>query len=184
MFSFSDEQIQRIISQDERAFGEFYEQTVDVFYRYLSWRYFLSWSDIDDILSDYYVKCRKWLGSFNPKYKFESYIRTILKNHVKDFFKKKKMVTLWEDDSMDNYLFDNSETEMLDIIQTQFDSKEIFSAMEQLDEKSYEIVFLRYVEQLDYDEISEFVEMSQDAIRQRLSRALKKIRSLIDIKNK
>ena len=85
---------------------------------------------------------------------------------------------------MDNYLFDNSETEMLDIIQTQFDSKEIFSAMEQLDEKSYEIVFLRYVEQLDYDEISEFVEMSQDAIRQRLSRALKKIRSLIDIKNK
>jgi RNA polymerase sigma factor (sigma-70 family) len=49
-----------------------------------------------------------------------------------------------------------------------------------LDELSKEIVFLRFIEDKSYTEIEEQLEISQDAIRQRISRALKKLKDLLN----
>lgn len=59
MFDYTPEELQRLIGQDEQMFARFYEQTVDVFYRYVNGRYFLSTSEIEDLLSDIYLKCWK-----------------------------------------------------------------------------------------------------------------------------
>lgn len=47
-----------LIQQDEPTFNDFYLQTVDIFYRYLKANYQLNEEDIQDILSDSYVKLR------------------------------------------------------------------------------------------------------------------------------
>jgi RNA polymerase sigma factor (sigma-70 family) len=72
------------------------------------------------------------------------------------------------------------EDEFSDFLQQDFELDQIKEAMEMLDEMSKEIVFLRFIEDKSYTEIEEQLEISQDAIRQRISRALKKLKDLLN----
>jgi RNA polymerase sigma factor (sigma-70 family) len=72
------------------------------------------------------------------------------------------------------------EDEFSDFLQQDFELDQIKEAMEMLDELSKEIVFLRFIEDKSYTEIEEQLEISQDAIRQRISRALKKLKDLLN----
>jgi len=180
MFDFEDDFITRLVQQEEAAFSQFYEMTIDVFYRYLRGRYYLSEGDTQDLLSDFYVKCRKGLSKYNPEYKFETYVWTILKNHAKDFFKKKKSVQL-KDEHMDSAsLVSQWEDEMLEDLQKEYDFDIIHETMQSIDEQSYEVIYMRYIDEMSYEEMSEFLGLSQDAVRQRLSRALKKIKNHVE----
>jgi len=177
MFDFEDSFVDRLVNKDEQAFAQFYEMTVDIFYRFLMWRYFLSEWDTQDLLSDFYLKCRKWLTSYNPEYNFETYVWTILKNHAKDFFKKKKSVQL-KDEHLDNQsLMTAGEDEILADLQKEYDYNHIHEAMQWLDEQTYEVIYMRYIDEMSYEEMSQFLWLTQDAVRQRLSRALKKVKN-------
>jgi len=176
MFDFEDSFVQQLVNKDEQAFAQFYEMTIDVFYRYLMWRFFLREWDAQDLLSDFYLKCWKWLWAYNPEYKFETYVRSILKNHTKDFFKKKKSIQLKDEHMWDGALVEWSEAELLEDLQKDFDMQAIQDTLELLDEQSYDIIYMRYIDEMWYDEISQFLGLSQDAVRQRLSRALKKVK--------
>jgi RNA polymerase sigma factor (sigma-70 family) len=57
--------------------------------------------------------------------------------------------------------------------------KRIYSALDQLDDLSKEIVILRYVEDLSFDEITIITGLQADAVRQRASRSVKKIQELL-----
>lgn len=180
MFDFEDSFVERLVNKDEQAFAQFYEMTVDIFYRYLNGRYFLSEGDTQDLLSDFYLKCWKGLQAYNPEYKFETYIWSILKNHAKDFFKKKKSVQL-KDEHMDNAsLVVQWEDEILQELQNEYDYDIIHACMQSMDEQSYEVIYMRYIDEMSYDEMSDFLGISQDAVRQRLSRALKKVKTSLD----
>ena len=51
--------VERIVQQDEFAFAEFYQTTVDDFFRYIVSHYTLSEPEIKDIVSDVYLKIRE-----------------------------------------------------------------------------------------------------------------------------
>ncbi len=179
MFNFDDALIQWLIAQDESAFAVFYESSVDIFHRYMRWHYFLSQAEIDDVLSDFYLKCWKWLPSYNTDYKLETYVWTILKNHVKDYFKKRKSIQLKDEHASDPSLVDDWEYEMMETLQKEYDYESICTVMKELDDDSYDVIHLRYIEEMWYDMMSETLWISQDALRQRLSRALKKVKDRI-----
>jgi len=48
--------IERLIQYDDLAFAQFYEQTVDQFFRYIVSHYNLSVGEVNDIVSDVYLK--------------------------------------------------------------------------------------------------------------------------------
>jgi len=52
--------------------------------------------------------------------------------------------------------------------------------MQELDALSREILFLKYIEHKSNAEIEDTLMISQDLIRQRISRALKKLRTLLN----
>lgn len=56
MKSYDKDFLQRLQQRDEAAFSTLYNDTVDMFFRYLKATYFLSDSEIDDLLSSFYVK--------------------------------------------------------------------------------------------------------------------------------
>ncbi|GHV22301.1 hypothetical protein FACS189428_4150 [Clostridia bacterium] len=47
----------------------------------------------DDIIADFYVKCRNALPKFDLEQNFSGYIRSIFKNNLKDFWKKRETLT-------------------------------------------------------------------------------------------
>jgi RNA polymerase sigma-70 factor, ECF subfamily len=179
MFDFEESFIELLVAWDEQAFAAFYEKTVDAFNRYLMGRYFLDEATTQDILSDVYLKCWKWLSWYNPDYSFETYARSILKNHAKDYFKKRKSIQLKDEHMEDHSFISAGEDELLDSLEQDFYIERIEWVMMHLDETSYEVVYLKYMQELSYEEISTLTGISSDALRQRLSRALKKIKTLL-----
>ena len=174
-----------LIQQDAGAFNTFYLQTVDIFFRYLQSTYFLSQAECEDIIADFYVKFRNAVVKYDINQSFSAYVWTIFKNTVKDAFKKQKDLpfSYLDSDDEDAEKFEDSlvdDSDFDEVLQQDFELSQIQQAMQELDETSREILYLKYIEHKDNKEIEEMLMLSQEVIRQRISRALKKLRSLLN----
>lgn len=172
-----------LIEQDETTFNEFYLQTVDVFYRYLKAHYVISPEDSQDIIADFYVKCWNGFTRYDSSQNFSGYVWSIFKNNLKDFFKKKgeasfSSLTKDSENPFEEGL--ESEENIMELMEMDFAFEKIQLAMQKLDEINKEIVFLRYIEEKSYAEISEILRISQESLRQKISRAIKQLKSLLE----
>ena len=169
-----------LINQEETAFWEFYSQTVDVFYRYLKVNYNFSESDEDDVIEDFYIKCWNAFPSLDLEQSFSGFVWMIFKNVIVDFLKKRVdlnfsdlTVSTTEDDKRDFEENIEDPTQYTEILNIEFENEKILNAMKELDDKSQEIVYLKFVDEKTYQEIAEMLNISIDTVRQRCSRALK-----------
>ena len=173
-----------LIQQDAGAYNTFYLQTVDVFFRYLQSNFFLSPEDSEDIIADFYVKFRNAVAKYDINQPFSAYVWTIFKNTLKDAFKKNKDLpfSLLDSDDEEAERFEEGLVDEEDyeaVLQQDFELEQIKAAMQELDALSREIIFLKYIEHKSNTEIEEQLLISQEVIRQRISRAFKKLRALL-----
>lgn len=173
-----------LIQQDAGAYNTFYLQTVDVFFRYLQSNFFLSSEDSEDIIADFYVKFRNAVTKYDINQSFSAYVRTIFRNTLKDYFKKHKELSFsqLDGDDEEGERFEDTlieESEIAELLQQDFELEQIKAAMQELDALSREIIFLKYIEHKSNTEIEEQLLISQEVIRQRISRAFKKLRALL-----
>ena len=173
-----------LIQQDAGAYNTFYLQTVDVFFRYLQSNFFLSPEDSEDIIADFYVKFRNAVTKYDINQSFSAYVRTIFRNTLKDYFKKHKELSFsqLDGDDEEGEKFEDTlieESEVAELLQQDFELAQIKAAMQELDALSREIIFLKYIEHRSNTEIEEQLLISQEVIRQRISRAFKKLRALL-----
>ena len=184
MFNFSDNFIKDLKNWNKTVFNKFYLQTVDIFFRWVKSMYNLQDDDIQDILSDLYLKLWENKSCFPEDSKwFERWLWFVFKNILKDWFKKKKEIWFseFENNNWNNTIIDNlQDDDFLDIFEKDYKFEMIKQALEQLPEKYKDIVFLKYVEQKNNDEIAEILGISEDNVRQRLSRAIKKLKQLLN----
>ncbi|PZM87040.1 MAG: hypothetical protein DLD55_03480 [candidate division SR1 bacterium] len=173
-----------LIQQDAGAFNTFYLQTVDVFFRYLQSNFFLSQEDAEDIIADFYVKFRNAVTKYDINQSFSAYVWAIFRNTMKDAFKKNKDLpfSLLDAEDEEGERFEDTlieESEVAELLQQDFELEQIKAAMQELDALSREIIFLKYIEHKSNTEIEEQLLISQEVIRQRISRAFKKLRALL-----
>jgi RNA polymerase sigma-70 factor (ECF subfamily) len=64
-------------------------------------------------------------------------------------------------------------------LEIDFQLKQIEDAMKQLDLESRELIYLKFIEEKNNTEIADILQISNDNVRQKLSRALKKLKSLL-----
>jgi len=145
---------QLLVQQDEFTFNEFYFQTVDIFYRYLKANYVISAEESEDIIADFYVKCRNGLPKYDINQNFSGYIRSIFKNNLKDFFKKKGDVafsTISGANETNNFE-DNLEhpEDFRELLEASFTFEQIQQSIVKLDELNQEIIFLKFIEEKSY----------------------------------
>ncbi len=179
--------VDRLINHDDLAFAQFYEQSVDHFFRYIVSHYGLEEQEVYDILSDVYLKIRDNIDKYDPKYKFWQFIRTILKNHCKDYFKSSKLLSFSDltssqhEDSSDEDVIDAllQEDNLSDLIDTQYTYELIQEALKNLDEESQELIYSRYILQYSYETLATLYNLTNESVRQKISRALKKLRTLL-----
>ena len=170
---------QLLVQQDEEAFNKFYLDTVDIFFRYLKANYFISEEDSQDIIADFYIKCWNGFPSFDINQSFSGRIWSVFKNTLKDFWKKKWETAFSEINPKNEVPFEDSledEEDFTEMLETEYTFEQIRSAILQLDDASKEVISLKFIEEKNYREISEMLEISQDVVRQRCSRALKALK--------
>lgn len=182
MKNLSNEFIKKILKKEKETFNKFYFYTVDSFYRYLKNSYSLKESEIDDIISTTYFKIRKWIDNYKSN-NFTWWIRTILRNTTIDFFKKSKEINFWEINSIGeekNYFEDNLESEdkILENIEKDFEIQEIEKMIEKLTTEEKEIIYMKFIEEKSYKEISQIIWIKYDNIRKKISRTIKKLKKI------
>lgn len=171
-------------AQDPNAFNEFYLQTVDIFFRYINANYFLPKEDAEDIISDFYMKFREAIKKFDEKLSFTWYFWTIFKNTLKDFFKKNTDIAFTElkaseeDQDFEDTLMDDFDISAF--MENDFSFERIQQVMKQLDTTSRDIIYFKFIEEKTNEEISLITGITNDAIRQRISRAIKYLKQLLE----
>lgn len=180
MFWFDEKFLEQLLKKDSKYFNEFYLKTIDIFYRYLKSNYYISDADAQDIISDFYLKVWNGLSSYKIFYSFEAWIRTIFKNLLKDYFKKSKELNFSQLSKEEESAFEDtlcSDDDILKFLESKSQFENIQAVIWKLDETSKEIIFLKFVEEKTNKEISKMLKINEEVIRQRLSRAIKKIKS-------
>jgi RNA polymerase sigma-70 factor (ECF subfamily) len=181
---FDIEHIKKLKQQDQNSFNQFYLETVDMFFRYINANYFISKQDAEDIISDFYVKFWEWVKSYKEDQSFNAYFRTIFKNTIKDYFKKNSDTPFTELQTSDeNEPFEDTLVDEFDItvfLEHDFKFEHIQKAMKNLDDISKEIIYFKFIEEKTNEEISSLTWSSHEMIRQRLSRAIKQLKKLLE----
>lgn len=185
MYSLSQDLIDRICQRDKQAFEEFYTCSVDHFFRYVYHTYALPHDVIDDVLADVYIKIRNNLERVYDTKWFIYRAWSICKNTLIDYFKKKKeyafsdITRIYEDGSSPSFDVEDADIDTLWDIDTRFTYDMIRDAMYDLPEVYKEVLFLRYEENLQYDEIEVIVWSSSAVLRKRASRWLALLKSIL-----
>ncbi len=184
MIVISDEQAKKLKAQDPNAFNEFYLETVDVFFRYINANYFVPKQDAEDIISDFYVKFREAVKSYNPEFSFTGYFWTIFRNTIKDHFKKTSELSFTDmkQDEEDQDFWETlvDEFDISQFLENDYSYERIQQAMKELDDISKDIVYFKFIEEKSNEEISAITWIANDTIRQRVSRAIKHLKQLLE----
>lgn len=180
MFKFDEKFITKIVSKDHQAFHTFYLETTDSFYRYVKHHYKVRQEEIEDMLSDFYVKFWKHVSTFDGRSSFENYVWMIFKSVVADYFKKEKEVEFSHLSSVSDegevWSFEDqlasSDEHTLELLEKDFTMDSISWALDSLRAEYREVLLLKYVEEYSYEEIATSLGTSEANIRKRVSRWL------------
>lgn len=173
---FTPEYVRRLQRREQEAFSELYTYMVDRLYRYIAGRYHLDRQWMYDLIGDFFVKLRDRIDRIDPEQPLEPWIWTVFRNFVIDYFKTKKQTQRldWLED-----MLQDADPDPLMQAQNNAQISRIYAALDQFDELSKEIIILRYVEDLSFEEIAQVTWLQGDAVRQRASRAIKKIQEVL-----
>ena len=71
------------------------------------------------------------------------------------------------------------EEDITAFLESDFKFEQIQKAMKELDDLSKDIVYWKFIEEKSYDEIGSLLNISQENIRQKVSRAMRQLKQLL-----
>lgn len=129
-----------------------------------------------ELCQEVFIKVYSSLDKYNPEYKFTTWVHRIASNATIDWMRKKKLETYSIDDGGDNEglsLGDQISTDALDPL-TNLEMRQLQSRIEEaIDELPFiykQLIILRHINELSYDEISEAVDLPLGTVKNRIFR--------------
>ncbi len=132
--------------------------------------------DVEDLAIATFSKAFDKLESFNDSFAFSTWIQTIANNTLIDFYRKKEQKTVSIDEEKED-----EESPGLDIIDGGLDpednliqkqkNKHIASLVHRLKPHYRELIIMRYLDELSYDEIANKLDMPLGSVKAKLFRA-------------
>ena len=134
----------------------------------------VSLADAEDALQEVYIKVYKNLNSFDTSLKFSSWIYRITRNHVISENRKKRNhqeFLLDEDDAGENKFI--SRIDLPKEIDNILDRQTITKVLASIDEKYREVLILRFLEEMDYQEMADVLKKPIGTVGTLINRAKK-----------
>ncbi len=130
----------------------------------------------EDIVQDTFI--RGWLNleKYNPKYSFSTWLYTIAIRLTQNHYRKKKAFTI-EDEILDSY-HRSSSWPVDDMIKKE-QSELLWQKAARLKPEHYNMLWLKYVEQLTIEEIAITTGKSQVSVKVILHRARNKLATML-----
>jgi len=180
----SDEELIRYFQdEDKEAFNEIVERYKDKLVNFI-YRYTGNRDDAEDFAQDAFLKLYKSKHLYKEIAKFSTWFYTIALNTVRTNLKKKsRMNTL----SINNYDVENEKDfdlhddspEPDSIVGSQMEVEFIQNAINNLDKSFKEVILLRDVQNLEYDEIAKITGLPLGTVKSRINRGREKLKIVL-----
>lgn len=177
----TDEQIVPLVFDHAHYFGCLMERYEAKLLRYIMRLSAVSLEEAEDILQEVFIKVYRSLNDFDPTLKFSSWIYRITRNHVISYHRKTSARPVTVSFAADPVLLETlaSEVDIPAQIDRDFLRANLTSILNQLDHKYREILILRYLEEKDYQEISDILRKPVSTVGTMLNRAKKQCYQII-----
>jgi RNA polymerase sigma-70 factor (ECF subfamily) len=157
---------------DRRAFEELvqkYQKTVfNVAFRMTHDR-----QDAEDVAQSAFVKAYEKIGTFDPKFRFFSWLYRIVVNESLNFLKQRRQYNTLEED----VAADDTEVQAVD--EETETNRKIQDGLMQLKLEQRAVIVLRHFQNLSYGEIAQVLDISEKKVKSRLFAARMTLRELL-----
>lgn len=169
---------------EERAFNELVTRYQDRLHNFL-YRYTHNHQDCEDLVQETFLRVHKSKHSYERIAKFSTWMYTIALNLAKSLYKKKQRmykVSIHKDESdpddREMHIEDNNILQD-DALHEKMCMDKLEEALMELPEDFREVVILRDIQQLSYDEISEITDTPMGTVKSRINRGRAQVQLLI-----
>ena len=175
----TDENLAFLVLKNQNYFLCIVERYQEKLFYYIKRISNLSPEEIEDLLQEIFIKVYKNLNDFDQSLKFSSWIYRIAHNQVISNFRKTKSrpQIIWDEDKniLENI---KSEFNIEKEIDNDFLKKHVNTILNKLDEKYKEVLVLKFLEEKNYQEISDILKKPTGTIGTLLHRAKKQFLKL------
>jgi RNA polymerase sigma-70 factor (ECF subfamily) len=171
---------------DHFAFSQMYHKFYHKIFGFVRMR-INNFDDATDVVQDVFLTAYKTWSELPDENTSRNFLFIIARSKMIDFWRKAH--NRYEIKNLDSFLSEGEESFWDNIKDENPIPEEIFEQnhnkqaalkmLEVLSDLEKEIVTLKYIEELSYGEISEILKISEENARQRVSRALKKIKEKV-----
>jgi RNA polymerase sigma-70 factor, ECF subfamily len=171
--------IEQVLLGNQEAFRELVDRYHGTIYR-IAFSMSGNQQEAQDAVQEVFYRAYRNLKSYQPQWALTTWLRRITVNYMLDQRKKKKVQTsslTMEDDSM------------LEIHDDHFDPREefakeekqkkVFQALNNLPDKYREVLVLRHIEQLSYEEIAQTLSLPLGTVMTQIHRARSKLAEIL-----
>lgn len=160
------------LSSFEEVFAIFSPKLYAFVYRYIK-----SKEESEEIVQEVFIQIWETRSKLNEKLSFKSYIYTITKNKIIDYFRRKKIESLSKNyiEAFTNLVRDDTYNELF---YKDYDSL-LIKAIGQLSEKRKEIFILSKKFGMSRSEIASFYGISENTVKNQLHEALNFLRTIL-----
>ena len=169
----NDEELVKKSLQDIDYFACIYERYEQKLIWYILRISSFSFEEAEDVLQEAFIKAWKNLNEFDGDLKFSSWIYRIVHNTTITEWKKSQSKGKDKKQEFDEELFQNLPSS-LDIekeANQKFDKENIQKVLQLMPEKYREVLVLKFLEEKDYQEISDILKKPNGTIATLISRA-------------
>ncbi len=179
----NDAQLVALSLKDPDCFGELVDRYEAKLFRYLKRLASLEKEAVEDILQESFIKVYCNLNDYNPKYTFSAWIYRITHNEAINYLRKNKkqvILPLETDDKETASLIDalQSEVNVAEDVSNKDFIEKIRQVINMLPEKYREVLVLRYMEDLEYQEISDILRIPMGTVATTINRAKEKFKKI------
>ncbi|MFN0158265.1 MAG: sigma-70 family RNA polymerase sigma factor [Bacteroidota bacterium] len=183
--AFSDEElIAEFQKGNETAFnlivGRFKNPLTNFVYRFVG-----DWDDSNDVVQETLVRVYRNKHSYKPVARFSTWIYTIATNLAKTQLRRRKRrgVLFWggsEDENKD-VLFDvpDEESRTDQRVESSLQEERIQKALDALPVKYKEVIVLRDVQELSYEEVAEITKLNIGTVKSRINRGRSQLQEML-----
>ena len=160
--------VSRAQAGDRKAFSELVRRHQSPVYRYLL-RMLGSHEDALELAQDTFIKAWQALPQWQPEAQFRTWLFRIANNAALDALRRRKLVEFVPLE--DGYDAPGSEPDPEHQAQVTQDVRQLEASLNKLAPEHRQILLLREVEEMSYEEIGRVLSLSEGTVKSRLARA-------------
>lgn len=163
-------------AKDKHALGKLYDIFIGRVYRFVYARVGHR-EDAEDVTEQVFVKVVTNIGAYEERgFPFEAWLFRIVRNQVTDYYRQKRTNHVPLDVAL-NVIDPNPRPE--ERVATKLQYEEVLAELPKLPQSYQEIIWLKFVEEMENKEVSMILNKPIDQVRVLQSRAISKLKSLL-----